>query len=345
MVKMAEKHYRFGSMVLILSLLLSIFSINALPIAPNHMEDGNSKTNETDLQFMWDGLDNNELANELMTRAGTYVIVDTGQEKYYNNDGEITAPQEGNKFYGQDAQYDDLQPSYVNNGDGTVTDLNTGLMWQEDPNSFEKVSWDDAMANAASITTGSYDDWRVPTIKELYSLMDFSGKDPSVWEESGGSDTSELTPFIDTNYFGFEYGDVQGDRVIDSQYWSSNEYVSTTMWGDHTVFGVNFADGRIKGYGTTLHGSDKLAFVQYVRDGNNYGINNFVDNGDGTITDHATGLMWMKSDNGTGMNWSDALDHAESLEYANHDDWRLPNAKATRNIQHTYLSSNPPTVR
>ena len=37
----------------------------------------------------------------------------------------------GDPFYGQDAQYPKLEPSYQDNGDGTVSDLNTGLMWQK----------------------------------------------------------------------------------------------------------------------------------------------------------------------------------------------------------------------
>jgi len=319
-----------------LVMVVSIFMI-AIPIfgicqEMYVTEDEMSRTVESPIQSTVSGDDTDKESWGYETRSGSYVIVDTGQEDCFDNDGEISSPMEGEDFYGQDAQYDGPQPSYVDNGDGTVSDLNTGLMWQQDPNGFGKVSWDDAMADAASVTTGGHDDWRVPTIKELYSLIDFSGKDPSGWEENGGTDTSELTPFLDTNYFDFEYGDVQGERVIDSQYWSSNEYVSTTMGGDHTVFGVNFADGRIKGYGTSLHGSDKLAFVQYVRGGNNYGINDFVDNGDGTITDLATGLMWMKADSGSGKKWSDALDYAESLDYADHDDWRLPNAKELQGI-------------
>jgi len=57
-----------------------------------------------------------------------------------------------------------------------------------------------------------------------------------------------------------------------------------------------------------------------------------VDNGNGTITDHATGLMWMKSDSGSGKIWSDALSYAENLDYAGYADWRLPNAKELQGI-------------
>jgi len=63
-----------------------------------------------------------------------------------------------------------------------------------------------------------------------------------------------------------------------------------------------------------------------------YGINQFVDNGDGTITDRATGLIWTKADSGKTMNWQEALRHAEDLEYAGHDDWRLPNVKELQTI-------------
>ena len=73
-------------------------------------------------------------------------------------------------------------------------------------------------------------------------------------------------------------------------------------------------------------------FVRYVRGNTDYGVNNFVDNSDGTITDLATGLMWTKADSGTGMYWEDALAYAEDLDLAGYDDWRLPNAKELQSI-------------
>jgi hypothetical protein len=51
-----------------------------------------------------------------------------------------------------------------------------------------------------------------------------------------------------------------------------------------------------------------------------------IDNGDGTITDDDTGLMWLQVSNDTPMNWWDAMDWADELVFAGYDDWRLPNA-------------------
>ncbi|HPQ40600.1 MAG TPA: DUF1566 domain-containing protein [bacterium] len=271
-----------------------------------------------------------------------YTVIDTNQTACYDNDVEILCPNLGDAFYGQDSQYTSTVPQYQDNGDGTVTDLSTGLMWQKTPDqdgdgdldSDDKLSFDDAVAAAPGCQLAGYVDWRLPTIKELYSLMDFNGVDPS-----GASGTPpDLVPFIDTDYFDFVYGDEgTGERLIDAQYWSSTEYVSTTMGGDATAFGVNFADGRIKGYPSEPVGPPgeeflMTSFVRFVRGNPSYGSNAFVDNGDGTVTDEATGLMWMKTDSGEGMAWEDALVYAESLEYAGYSDWRLPDAKELQSI-------------
>jgi hypothetical protein len=257
-----------------------------------------------------------------------FIIVDTGQEAFYDNQGEINEPQPGDAFYGQDAHYQGTQPSYVDNGDGTVTDLNTGLMWQQIPG--DKLTWADAVAGADSCSLAGYDDWRLPTIKELYSLIDFNG--------ITGMSVDTSVPYIDTHYFDFEYGDTRaGERHIDAQYWSSTEYVGTTMNGDATVFGVNFADGRIKGYprNTGPGGLPMRQFVRYVRGNPGYGLNDFIDNGGGTITDDATGLMWSQDDSGEGMNWEDALAWVQQMNeenYLGYNDWRLPNAKELQSV-------------
>ncbi len=273
--------------------------------------------------------------------ALSYPVVDTKQVTFYNNFEEINEPEVGEAFYGQDAQYTGNAPAYQDNGDGTVTDLVTGLMWQKSPdlnvdgliNVTDKMSYDEAMAAADTFSLAGYDDWRLPSIKEMYSLIVFSGIDPSGYE---GNNTDDLVPFIDTDYFDFAYGDTEaGERIIDAQMASSTLYVGTTMNGDETMFGVNFADGRIKGYGTgPMPGQqeDKQFYVMYVRGNSDYGVNNFQDNGNGTITDNSSGLMWMQDDDGEGMFWEDALSHAENFEFAGHSDWRLPNAKELQSI-------------
>ena len=257
-----------------------------------------------------------------------YPIVDTAQVRCYNSSAEVEYPAAGEVFFGQDAQYRGLSPSYVDHGDGTVSDMNTGLMWQQDPG--EKRTYAEAVAGAASCRTGGYSDWRLPTIKEMYSLIQFNGEDP----DPEGADTSGLTPFIDNTVFAFEYGkEEDGDRIIDSQYATSTKYVSTTMGGDATVFGVNFADGRIKGYPYGyLHGRLKTFCVMYVRGNTEYGKNDWVENGNGTLTDSATGLTWQQGDSGQGMNWADALAYAENLTLGGYSDWRLPTAKELQSI-------------
>lgn len=256
--------------------------------------------------------------------AVTFNIPDTGQSKCYNNTDEITCPAVGSDFYGQDAQYTNNSPDYTDNNDDTITDNVTGLVWQK--NMGEKMTFEKAFSKAEKLNLGGHDDWRVPTIKELYSLILFSG-------QVGGQEA--IDPFIDMNYFDQPLGDTsKGEREIDAQTWSSTEYVGQTMKSDATIFGVNFVDGRIKGYPKYNPRSKEAneMYFRFVRGNPNYEKNNFVDNKDETITDQATGLMWMKSDSEEGKDWENALNYCENLNFANHSDWKLPNAKELQSI-------------
>lgn len=259
-----------------------------------------------------------------LSNAGpNYVIADTRQESCYNNASEISAPGPGDSFFGQDAQFNGDQPSYRDNGDGTVSDLNTGLMWQKSlPEN--KYTYAECKSYADSSTLAGYSDWRLPTIKELYSLILFSGI-------TGMSESSSI-PYLDTEYFDFRFGGavISTERFIDAQYATSTIYKGTTMGGNETMFGVNFVDGRIKGYPTS-----KDFEVKLVRGSNSYGINDFADNNDGTITDHATDLMWDKTGSTEGKNWQQALAWAQQKNTENflgYSDWRLPNAKELQSI-------------
>jgi hypothetical protein len=82
------------------------------------------------------------------------------------------------------------------NDDGTVTDTDTGLMWQRCSygltydtdtdsctGSVQRLSWQEALRSAANDTTGDYDDWQVPNIKELASILEHSCTEPSINED------------------------------------------------------------------------------------------------------------------------------------------------------------------
>jgi len=276
---------------------------------------------------------------------GSYPLVGTGQLTFWDTDGNQTpAPAKGDALYGQDAQFPGTAPSYQNNGDGTVTDKVTGLMWTQTTdlnkdgviNKADKLTYAQAMQSAAKVTTGGYNAWRLPTIKELYSLIRFDGQEPR--PEDTADSVSSMSPFLDRSVFGFGYGEVTaGERIIDSNYASSTLYAAKTtiLMGSvvgetETMFGVNFADGRIKGY-PVHHGF----FVIYVRGSLAYGVNDFRDNGDGTITDSATQRMWSQADSGEGLDWAAALQWVQKKNAANYlgySDWRLPNIKELQSL-------------
>lgn len=269
----------------------------------------------------------------------SYPVIDTYQTECFDLQVNMAkCPEVGQPLFGQDAQYLGTQPDYQKNADGTVTDKVTGLIWAPsiDTNgdgsvrATDKMDFDQAAAYAKASRVAGKSDWRVPSIKELYSLMHFDGQDPSGLNGAGSFD---LMPFIDNTVFEYTSGDTKaGERLIDSQYISSTKYVSTTLGGQETVFGVNFIDGRIKGYGLGKDDFKKTFFVLLVRDNPEYGINKFVDNKNDTITDKATALTWQKSDSQKGMGWAAALDYCEDLTLAGKSNWHLPNAKELQSI-------------
>jgi len=263
-------------------------------------------------------------------KARKYPIVHTGVEEFFDTDQLISTPEPSNVLFWQDAGMVHNAPSYTDNGNNTITDNISGLMWQKDMG--EKLSYTEATAKADTLSLGGYTDWRIPTIKELYSLIKFNGH---VMGETA------ISFFIDTDYFEQPIGDVSiGERTIDAQTWSSTHYTGLTMNADTTIFGVNFVDGRIKGYPkyNPRTKDPNNMYFRMVRGNTDYGKNLFTDNGNETVTDSATMLMWQQADDGTARDWLSSIQYCEELTLAGYEDWHLPNAKELQSLVDYYRS-------
>ena len=66
----------------------------------------------------------------------------------------------------------------------------------------------------------------------------------------------------------------------------------------------------------------------------------YTDNGNATVTDNVTGLMWQQSDDNTTRGWEGAIAYCEALILGGHSDWRLPNVKELKSIV-DYGALNP----
>jgi len=93
--------------------------------------------------------------------------------------------------------------AFVDNGNGTVSDTVTGLMWQkgDSQNDAGGRTWEEALNYCESLTlpSGGYSDWRLPNVRELETLVD--------WDR--------YAPAINTTYF---------PDCRSSYYWSSSTY-------------------------------------------------------------------------------------------------------------------------
>jgi len=69
---------------------------------------------------------------------------------------------------------------FTDNGNGTVTDNLTGLMWAKDANAAGLKTWDSALTYCNALILGGHDDWHLPNVKELLSLIDFGKSDPAL---------------------------------------------------------------------------------------------------------------------------------------------------------------------
>lgn len=227
--------------------------------------------------------------------AFSYNVTSTGEELCYSDTAQIACPKPGEDYYGQDGNYKAGIPmSYAADG-WTVTDNVTGLMWDRYPYGTKQTQADNA-AYCEALGLDGYNDWRMPSIWELVSIVTMSRAEPSWNSIFNGS-------FLDAGYL------TQTANVNDAnRHWG----VNFRYW-----FSDNDADSKI-GYMRCVRGAP------VTRD--------FTANADGTVTDNLTGLVWEQDGSNTTMSWKEALAYCEARETPGHSDWRLPNVKELMTI-------------
>ncbi len=118
-------------------------------------------------------------------------LPDSGQTTCYDTAGNILepCPEIGQPLYGQDGQYSGLAMFFTDNGNGTVTDSNTGLVWQQNTadtdyngsvNSSDQLPWQDALDYCANLFFAGHNNWHLPEIFELRSLVESDRYNPAI---------------------------------------------------------------------------------------------------------------------------------------------------------------------
>ncbi|MEN8217889.1 MAG: DUF1566 domain-containing protein [Pseudomonadota bacterium] len=92
---------------------------------------------------------------------------------------------------------------YTDNGDGTVTDNRSGLIWMKNANCFGEQNWKTAMRSAANLAHGQCGlrdgsrrgMWRLPTKKELVAMIDHKYRRPALSNAAGSGHWKEGDAF------------------------------------------------------------------------------------------------------------------------------------------------------
>lgn len=256
-------------------------------------------------------------------------------------------------------------PRFVDNGDQTITDTLTGLMWERSAYSgnWDRSSsgvivgtytWQSALYTADyynSIHHLGYSDWRLPNVDELKSLVNLGAPDQAQWLMSQGF-VNVLDQYYLTSTDRYMQVAMADGRISYSPYtyaWfvrgGQSGAVSLPKTGKFTCTSPD-------GYWMSCSGSRQDGSLQM---GVAWPAPRFTDNSkmqpaDLTVVDNLTGLVWAK-DAGRGgmMTWQQAVDYIEILNngsYLGHSDWRLPNLNELESLSHyqytdaSYLRNN-----
>ena len=250
-------------------------------------------------------------------------LPDTGQHKCYDNSGNKISCPSPESTMAQDGSYDaaqgKVQQFFIDDGNGTVIDNNTGLMWMkataditEDNiiDTSDRVRWQAARDYCENLNFAGYDDWRLPGVIELAAIIDYS----------------RYRPAINLIF-----------SSASAYYWSA----TPDAYSNNYTWGVNFDYGS--GY---VQEKSSLNYIRCVR-GELSEFRNYTDHRDGTITSIDTGLMWQAKPADTNndhlpdiMSWQDALAYCENLSLAGYSDWRLPDIQELRSLVN-YSSYSP----
>jgi len=247
-------------------------------------------------------------------------------------------------------------PRFNDNGNGTVNDNLTGLVWTKDANAPGPAAcspgagktWADALTYVACLNTNNYlghNDWRLPNVNELYSLTDFANYNPALPTGHPFSNAASDWYWSSTAYIAcystfalnvlMQYGDMS----------YQNKFVPRLVWpvrGQCTT-GSTACVPKTGQTASCAPGDDGA-----LQAGVSWPANRFIDHNDGTVTDNLTGMMWLKDANcmktsypsfDNSLTYGDgavtrqmALNFVAGIntgQYANcragHSDWRLPN--------------------
>jgi hypothetical protein len=211
---------------------------------------------------------------------------------------------------GEDSDYTINSPSFTDNLNSTITDNITGLMWQKSDGG--EMTFENAIAYCDQLIVAGFDDWRLPTGSELFSVNHYEKSNPA----------------LNTAFF----------TQTAAEYWWSSEKRAD----DPSKVWVVNAGGGIGAHPkseTVSAGGTKRMHVRAVRNISAPAAktDHFTDNGDGTVKDNYTGLVWQKHQASALMSWEEALVHSEGLVLAGFDDWRMPNIKEIQSLNDAAL--------